>query len=44
LEYLKFHQKLIGSAYRKYAYGKIEPNKYGFNKKGEGKYKPREEK
>lgn len=43
LEYLKFHQKLINhSSYRKYAYGKIKPNHYGFSKKGEGKYKPRE--
>ena len=42
LEYLKFHKKLTGSAYRKYAYGKTKPNPYGFNEKGEGKYKPRE--
>ncbi len=42
LEYLKFHKKLINSIYKKYAYGKTKPNQYGFNEKGEGKYKPRE--
>lgn len=42
LEYLKFHKKLINSIYKKYSYGKTKPNQYGFNKKGEGEYKPRE--
>ncbi|CFW92723.1 protein of unknown function [endosymbiont DhMRE of Dentiscutata heterogama] len=41
LEYLAFHKKLINSPFKKYAYGRMEPNKYGFNEKGEGKYKPR---
>jgi hypothetical protein len=42
LEYLKLHQKLIASAFVKYAYGKTKPKRYGFNEKGEGEYKPRE--
>jgi hypothetical protein len=41
LEYLKFHKQLINSTYRKYAYGNTKSRKYGFNDKGEGKYKPR---
>ena len=41
-EYLKFHKKLVNSSFIEYAYGKTKPRQYGFNKKGEGKYKPRE--
>ena len=42
LEYLKFHKKLVNSPFAKYAYGKTEPREYGFNEKGGGEYKPRE--
>jgi len=35
-------KELINSSFVKYAYGKTKPRQYGFNKKGEGEYKPRE--
>jgi len=40
-EYLKFHKKLINSPFKKYAYGNTEPRDYGFNKDGQGEYKPK---
>ena len=38
LEYLKLHQKIIGTVYVEYFYGYTKPRSHGFNEKGEGKY------